>query len=358
MNAFAALALFGWIPLGIVAYAALPARVATLLTIVGGWLFLPVADYDLPGLHYTKATAVAIGALSGLLLFGRRHFAGMHLGMIDLPTLGWCLVPGVSSLANGNGAHDAVSASVLRSIDWGIPYLIGRAVFRDFASIHELARGMFVGGLVYVPFCLYEVRMSPQLHAMLYGSAQHQFVQCIRLEGYRPMVFMEHGLMLSLWMAIATIAGFSLWRYGGMSRLAQVPMPWLLLLLFATTVLCKSMGALVLLLVGVAALAAMWSLHSRLPILLLIALPLLFVGARLGLDWNPGGLIEFVREYAPERASSLEFRVVCEQVFLAEAWHHPWLGASAWGVRAAAADPDLAKAVLDSAWLITFCSCG
>ena len=359
MNALAALALIGWIPLSIAAFAALTPRSATLLTVVGGCLFLPVASFDLPGLpDYTKTAAVALGTLVGLLLLARRQFARLRLGWRDLPVLAWCLVPGAAALANGYGIYDAASAALSACIDWGVPYLIGRAVFRDLAALRDLARGVFVGGLVYVPFCLYEVRMSPQLHATVYGFAQHTFMQTIRLDGYRPMVFMDHGLMVALWMAVATVAGFHLWWHGGMRRLAQVPVAPLLLVLGATTVLCKSMGALVLLGAGVATLVAVRWLQSRLPVLVLLGLPLLFVGARLGLDWEAQGPIEFLREYAPERATSLEYRIVCEQVVLADVWRHPWFGASTWGVRAAAADPELAKVVLDSAWLITLSSFG
>src|SRR5262249_40522340 len=149
-----------------------------------------------------------------------------------------------------------------------------------------------------------------------------------------------------------------LWRHGGMRRIAQIPVGPLLLVLGATTVLCQSMGALVLLGTGLVALAAVRSLRSRLPVYVLLCLPVLFVWARLGLDWEAEGPIEFLKEYVPERATSLEFRIVCEQVVLADVWRHPWLGASAWGVRAAATDPALSMVVLDSAWLITLSSSG
>ena len=62
---------------------------------------------------------------------------------------------------------------------------------------------MFVlGGLIYVPLCLFEVRMSPQLHNMVYGFAQHSFGQTVRGGGWRPMVFMQHGLAVGLFMSV------------------------------------------------------------------------------------------------------------------------------------------------------------
>src|SRR5258706_10086199 len=103
MNSIVALALFGWIPLSIAAFAVFTPRAATMLTVIGGWLFLPVASYDLPGVpDYTKPVAVSLGTLSGLFLFGRRYLAGLRPGRHDLLAIGWCLVPAASSLANGH----------------------------------------------------------------------------------------------------------------------------------------------------------------------------------------------------------------------------------------------------------------
>src|SRR5262245_49404189 len=136
MNAFVPLAMFGWIPLSIAAFAICRPRIATILTVVGGWLFLPVATLHLPGLpEYTKSAAIALGTLSGLLLFASREFAQLRPGPLDLPTLAWCLVPGASSLANGHGSYDAASATLSRIFQWGLPYLIGRVVFRDLAAL-------------------------------------------------------------------------------------------------------------------------------------------------------------------------------------------------------------------------------
>src|SRR5262245_40767231 len=49
MNALVCLALFGWIPLSIAAFATCRTRIATVLTAVGGWLFLPVARSHVQG---------------------------------------------------------------------------------------------------------------------------------------------------------------------------------------------------------------------------------------------------------------------------------------------------------------------
>ena len=52
---------------------------------------------------------------------------------------------------------------------WGVPYLIGRFYFNDAAGTRDLALGLLLGGILYLPFCLFEIRMSPVLHTTLYG---------------------------------------------------------------------------------------------------------------------------------------------------------------------------------------------
>jgi len=96
--------------------------------------------------------------------------------------------------------YDGFSEIVRAFIGWGLPYLIGRVYFNDLESLQELAVGIFIGGLIYIPFCWFEVRFSPQLHKWVYGFRQHSFIQNVRDGGYRPMVFMQHGLMVGMWM--------------------------------------------------------------------------------------------------------------------------------------------------------------
>jgi hypothetical protein len=85
---------------------------------------------------------------------------------------------------------------------WGLPYFLGRVYLSDLRSLKELAVGMFISGLVYVPFCLFEVRMSPQLEAIVYGGRMRSG---IRLGGWRPAVFMQSGLELVMWMSVCSL---------------------------------------------------------------------------------------------------------------------------------------------------------
>jgi hypothetical protein len=142
----------------------------------------------------------------------------------------------------------------------------------------------------------------------------------------------------------------------------------LLVGLLLVTILCKSMGALALLVAGIGAMVATRSMRSKLPLAVLLAGPLGFVVVRLGMDWQAHDLIEWLAAYAPDRASSLRFRIDCEQAFMPGIQQRPWLGWSAWGLGPPSSDvaswrlvwpvmtsessfpSDLAR---DSYWLIT-----
>ena len=71
--------------------------------------------------------------------------------------------------------------------------------------MRALAAGIVAAGLVYVPFCLFEVKQSPQLHVIVYGYMPHDFGQQVRFGGYRPMVFLGHGLLVAFFMSTAMI---------------------------------------------------------------------------------------------------------------------------------------------------------
>ena len=73
-------AMFGWIPVVLVLFAALPPRRAVPVSFIGAWLFLPMAGWDLSGLpDYTKTSATSVGALLGVLLFRPRPHAKIPL---------------------------------------------------------------------------------------------------------------------------------------------------------------------------------------------------------------------------------------------------------------------------------------
>lgn len=329
MNWFAQVVLVCWVPLVLVALGTLSPRRALLVTLIGGWLFLPVTGFDLTG-YQSKHMVLAAGLLAAAVRYAPSRLLALRPRLLDLPMAVWCLVPLATSLANGLGWYEGASAVLHNSLQWGVPYLVGRVYFSDPSGPRKLAEGFLVGGALYVPLCLWEFRMSPQLHATLYGFHQHEFGQTVRSAGtWRPMVFMHHGLMVALWMAAATLVALWLWRRGTMKKISGVPLAWITLALAVTTLLTKSAGAVILLAAGAGVLvvgrkAPAWAL------LLALALSApTYMAFRASGTWSRSVVVAASSLLTtPDRVASLEFRLRNEEALVEKALQQPVLG---WG---------------------------
>src|SRR5262249_19507316 len=148
----------------------------------------------------------------------------------------------------------------------------------------------------------------------------------MRLGGYRPMVFMQHGLALGMWMVTATLALAWLYWSRAVTRLTLLPgttpivAAFPLAALAATTVLCRSTGAMVLGAVGVVVLWLTPLLRTRLLMVALLLAPPVYVTARTVPLWTGQDLVAWVRDNLDEsRAQSLEFRLQNETVLVDKA---------------------------------------
>jgi hypothetical protein len=99
---------------------------------------------------------------------------------------------------------------------------------------------------------LLETRIAPTLHLKLYGfNAREDFSQTIRYGGYRPTVFLEHGLWVGVWMMAAALIGVWLWKTKVIKKFKEIPVGRLLVGLLVTVILVKSTGAYLYLLMGI-----------------------------------------------------------------------------------------------------------
>jgi hypothetical protein len=354
VNFLAPAALLGWFPATIALFVFLPARRAVIVSFLAGWMFLPVIDYKIAFLpSFDKTAVICLAVLTGVLLFDAARLLRLRPHWIDLTILIVCLGPFASSVSNGLGARDGVSESVHETLLWGLPWLIGRLYFTDLEALRELAVGIFIGGLVYAPLCLLEIRISPQLHYQLYGFHQHSFFQHIRYGGYRPMVFMHHGLMVGLFMAAAALSGAWLHRSGSLRTLLGIPLPLLFLPLFAVTILIKSVGAIVLLFVGMAILYCVQYLRSSLPVLALAAAAVAYILVRMTGVIPSSDLVAAAKAtLGADRAQSLESRLVNEDMLTGRALERPVAGWGGWG-RARIHDASGQDVTItDSLWII------
>ena len=356
MSVMVPIALFGWVPFTLLLFSVLPARRAVLAAFIGGWLLLPVASYSFAGLpDYTKITATCLSVLLGVVLFDAQRLSQIRFGLIDIPIVIWCLCPFPSGLAAGLGPYHAASAVLNQTITWGLPYLVGRAYFSDPDGRRELLIGLVLGGLLYVPLCWYEIRMSPKLHYQVYGFIQHQWLQTIRYGGWRPMVFLQHGLAVGAWMMATSVAGLWLWRTRLLGHIHRVPIGWLAAGLVVTTVFCKSTGSIFLLLVGsLVVVLSRWR-SARLAILLMTLAVPTYMAGRLSNHVTADRLVSLVSPVLSEaRAGSFRGRLEQEDVLAAHALVKPVLGWGPWGAyRLSEAGSNLVKAT-DGFWIITF----
>jgi hypothetical protein len=354
----AALALF--VPGTYLSFAKLgPARGA-IAAILGGWLFLPVFD-DALQVPILRSKAMLVGAvvLGMSLLLDFRSWSRLKLGWLDLPVAVYCATPFGASISNGLGPYDGLHASLGAILGWGAPYLLGRLYLGDARGVRQLAHAVVVAGLAYVPLCLWEIRMSPQLHASLYGySTFGYFGQAIRFGGYRPVVFMSHGLMTSMFMAVATLVAAWTWRTQARRQVFGVPSGAVFAVLAVTTVLCKSTGALALLTVGLATLELTRRSRKALWLVMLAALPPAYCAAR-ATGWQGRDLVALAGKYVnAARAESLEFRMQNEDILVEKALRRPWLGWGGWGRSRVYDEEGRDISVTDGLWVLALGTTG
>jgi hypothetical protein len=354
MGIFVPITLFGWIPVILLIFALLPPRRAVLTAFLFAWLFLPMAGYELRGLpDYTKRSATSLGVVLAMVIFHSEWLFALRPRWIDLPMTTFCvLCPFVSSLTNGLGVYDGCSMVLSYVTTWGLPYLIGRVYFTRLEHLRELAVAVVVGGLVYVPLCLFEMRMSPQLHRMLYGFMQGGWGE-MAYGGYRPQVFMTNALELGLWMTATTTTGYWLWASDSVRHLRGYPFGWFVSALAVIAILCKVTGAWILLIGGVGLWFALRQTGSRWPAVALVLLPVLYITTRASGIWSGDQAVNLARICLNDRrAESLQFRMTNENLLAAHALQQPLFGWGGWGRNFVTDSSGRALTTVDGMWIV------
>ena len=97
-------------------------------------------------------------------------------------------------------ATEVIGLPIRDLILFALPFFLGAALIKTPDDLRGMMGAFGFVGLIHVPLILFEVCFSPQLHAMVYGYHQHQFIQTMRGSGFRPMCFAQHGLALAMFM--------------------------------------------------------------------------------------------------------------------------------------------------------------
>jgi len=357
VNALAHVVLLGWAPTIVVLFMVLPHRRAVIVGFLVAWLLLPNGGYNIPGFpDYTKMSATTAGVALAALLFDTRRVLSWRPGLIDLPMLLLCLSPLPSGILNGYGLYHSAADVLDMFVRWGFPYLIGRVYLADRRALRELAVGVVIGGLIYVPLCVFEARMSPLLHYWVYGYRPHAMkVRDVWFFGplcYTPIVFVDNYLGLTLMMGGVAIAGTWLWATGSVKRLMGVPMAYVVPALWVGAVVCKAWGANLIWLAGLTALFLNKVLRTRLPLLLFLLVPPVYMSVRATGVWSGRDAIELVRPLSKRRAESLAVRIENETMLTRKALKKPVFGWGPWGEYRVRSEQGVDISLTDGLWVI------
>jgi hypothetical protein len=252
-----------WILLTLISFNRGGAAVGTALLLLGGWMLLPTASYarwallagrpnSITGvaLHspalVNKATVLGFAGLLSLAAFGRAQLRQLRFSRWDLPVAAWCVLPGVSAIANALPVGQALEQVLYQTLVWGSPYLLGRAFLARDEDLLTFLRAVVLAGAIYVPVCLLEGYYGPFLYSLCYGWHPFEYDGARRYAGYRPLGLLEHGNQLGMWMAGSALCATGLARAGLPRRLPRLTPA----VLTAVTCLCQSLGSIILLAVG------------------------------------------------------------------------------------------------------------
>lgn len=246
---------------------------------------------------------------------------------------------------------EALSIFVAVYVKVYVPFVIGYSLLGTNKAHEEFVKLVFVFGLVYSVLMLYEVRMSPQLHRDFYGYFPHDWRQQIRAGGFRPVVFLGHGLLVALYGCFSAIAAFVLWRKK--HELVKGKGVFIVLYFCLVLVLCKTYSAIIYFLIFVA-LSLLLGVRNRLRAVSVVSLLVLsypMIRAFLPLS----EITDFFSGLDPARAQSLQFRFDNEDVLLGKANERPLFGWGTWG-RNRVFDPvtGVDQTVVDGIWILNY----
>ncbi|MGB8331527.1 MAG: hypothetical protein WCE62_15480 [Polyangiales bacterium] len=372
-NLLSTLAFFVWIPIALWGARRWPPAKAAALLLLLPLMFLPErVEFDLPGLPPLTKTQLAIfWLLIGVLLFHRQRLKALHLSVwIKLPMFALLAGRILTVFLNtdpvfqgsiylpGHGAYDAVNVIVLKTFDYILPFVLAAAMFRDASDLRVLFRMLVGATLIYGVFQLIELRLSPQFNYWVYGYYQHMFLQMMRGDSFRPMVFMAHGITVAMFTMVGLLAAATLYKAN--IKVFGIPPAWSVGILWVLALLNKSLAAFLYTLVGVPLL-----LFFRPKTGVRVAMVLTFMALTYPVfrsaDLIPVQWLDEVAQarFGEERAESLMTRFTNEQALLARAKERPIFG---WGTycRPCIHDPWTGKqtSIADGEWVITIGEAG
>lgn len=371
-NFFAYLVLLSWPLVAIALFRVLSLERALVWTIIAGHLLLPSeTQIKFPTIPVIdRSTVPALSAVVLCALMARkttmkpdvmsRTWQMVLIGLFGLVVLTPLLtvVQNTQPIINGKvhlpglrlyDAYNMISNIAFQMV----PFWLGLRYLNTREGHKVLLEALAIGGVLYSFPALLEVRISPQLHRWVYGFFPHDFVQAMRDGGFRPTVFLNHGLMVGIFFALSIVSAVVLYREA--RREKRPAIGWLVaaIWLTGTLYLCKSLGAFGLALIFA---TATMLFGRRLQVMLgvFVAVVVLLYPMLRGAGLIPvDAVYEIAQSISEDRASSLKFRLDNEDALLDRANEKPVAGWGSWG-RNAIYDPSSGRmtSITDGIWLI------
>ncbi|MEY1556928.1 hypothetical protein AB3Y40_14965 [Yoonia sp. R2331] len=250
----------------------------------------------------------------------------------------------------GLRVYDGFS-SVLGVMIQLIPFILAYRFLASPSQHRTLLMVLALAGLGYSLLALYEIRMSPQLNRMVYGFFPHDWIQHVRGGNFRPLVFLEHGLWLAIFFAMAAIAavGASAAFPKQRTKLRLVA-GWI----FLTLLLSSSLGAAAIAFVLV---PIVFFLPQRTQMLLALIIGTIVLTYPILRErgWVTGDTaVSIAASINADRAGSLQFRLENEDILLQKANQRPLFGWGGWGRARVYDELGTDISVTDGYWVIIF----
>lgn len=365
-NSLSLIMLAAWPVVAIVLFSRLALRTAVIWTVLGGYLLLPpVVGLDLPMLPLLEKHGIpGLSALVAYVMLRKPtdtpppQLEGWVLALaalalvtpiVTMATNPEPLIEGIT-YRPGLGIVDALQTIIMVVLQL-IPFLLGYMVLSTRDGVRAWMGALLAAGLAYTVPMLLEVRLSPQLNVWIYGFFAHDFSQSMRYGGFRPMVFLEHGLWVAIFAVMAVLSAAVTVRESAPAlRTRNVGV---LLYLIVVLFLCKSVASMIyaLLLVPMVLLTAPL-MQVRLAAVLAAFVMIYPLALWQGLV-PAEGIVDFAMSLDEQRAQSLGFRFRNEQVLLDRASMKPLAGWGPWG-RNLVIDPQSGRftSVSDGYWIV------
>lgn len=366
-NAFAYLMLLIWPVVCAVLMRRLPLERGLIWSLLAGYLLLPpIAAFDLPLVPALDKYSIPNVAVLTVLIFGMKQRVGLwpKTGAIRIlivlfvagvvPTVLTNSEPLIFEQASlpGLSLRDLFSV-VTNQLIILIPFLVGRQILASETGLRELLLAFVIGGLVYSLPALIEIRLSPQINTWVYGFFQHRFDQVIRQGGFRPMVFLPHGLWLAFFMMTTIVSAAALARWSPPTQRPKLMAAcgYLLLVLF----LSKSLAAWVFAL-ALTPLVLLAPVRLQMQVAVTIGTIAVLYPVLRNAGWVPlDAILAQADAIDHDRAQSLAYRFNNETLLLERAQDKTWFGWGGWG-RNLLRDPIFGEilTIPDGRWIIVF----